>query len=261
MAELSLRERLQPALLDRLIDDERVLTLFEFTFVPQELQRAGFSVRGLQDVLAAQGLRASDLHGVAAVEQAGDQQILRYIVANGRVSPAQLKSLQLKAAGASTGVALQSLCKIEARNLANSLAEPPERRYASVRRLREWVQRDLAALLNSLSYEGSADLSRYPHVASSVLNYGMPSLAGVSAAAVDAVKTAAAIEEAIRRFEPRLLKVRVTPDTDRADGDGHQLAFRIEADLWGQPAPQHLVLRTRIDTESGNVNVAESGAR
>ena len=35
MAELSLREQLQPALLDRLIDDERLLTRYSFVTLPQ----------------------------------------------------------------------------------------------------------------------------------------------------------------------------------------------------------------------------------
>ena len=41
MAQLSLRERLQPALLDRLIDDERLLTCYEFSFQRAELKRLG----------------------------------------------------------------------------------------------------------------------------------------------------------------------------------------------------------------------------
>jgi predicted component of type VI protein secretion system len=40
----------------------------------------------------------------------------------------------------------------------------------------------------------------------------------------------------------------------------HVLAFRIEAQLWGQPMPQQLVLRTSIDVDSGRVSVADSGA-
>jgi predicted component of type VI protein secretion system len=41
----------------------------------------------------------------------------------------------------------------------------------------------------------------------------------------------------------------------------HVLAFRIEAQLWGQPAAQHLVLRTSVDVDSGSVAVAEGGVR
>ena len=54
--------------------------------------------------------------------------------------------------------------------------------------------------------------------------------------------------------------MRVTPETREGPHEGHQLAFRIDAELWGQPVPQQLVLRTRIDTDSGNVTVADSGA-
>jgi predicted component of type VI protein secretion system len=54
--------------------------------------------------------------------------------------------------------------------------------------------------------------------------------------------------------------VRVTPQRSeqaRADQDG-TLEFTIEAELWGQPTSQHLQLRTRIDTLSGDISVQEA---
>ena len=57
MAELSLRERLQPALIDRLVDDDRLVTLFETTVRPDELKRVGLTERELADILQGQGLR------------------------------------------------------------------------------------------------------------------------------------------------------------------------------------------------------------
>ena len=53
--------------------------------------------------------------------------------------------------------------------------------------------------------------------------------------------------------------LRVTPEMSERATRRTRLAFRIEAQLWGQPAPQQLVLRTRIDVDSGSVNVADSG--
>ena len=44
MAVLSLRDRLQPALLDRLIDDERLVTVFYVSVRRDELQRLGLAV-------------------------------------------------------------------------------------------------------------------------------------------------------------------------------------------------------------------------
>ena len=58
MAELGLRERLQPALLDRLVDEERLLTVFELTVELDELERLGLLRRDFADIVAAQGLSA-----------------------------------------------------------------------------------------------------------------------------------------------------------------------------------------------------------
>lgn len=257
MAELSLRERLQPALLDRLLDEERLLVLYSIEVAKTEFRRLGVSERDFLEILLAQGL-----HQVTAAVSpaAADRVHLELSAPHGRTSLSQIKSLLLKPPGAPQGIALQSFCTIEARTVVNSTPESGER-FASMRRLREYVCRDLALLLNSTGIGQTVDLTRFPHVQHSVLNYGMPSLAGRSAAAVDVERTARAIEEVIRRFEPRLTRVQVTSDQEREGGDAHQLAFRIEADLWGQPAPLHLVLRTRINTESGDVNVADSGGR
>ena len=130
-----------------------------------------------------------------------------------------------------------------------------------LRKLREYVCRDLGALLNS----NSLDISARPDTvsascSSSVLNFGMllASPGAAWRARVEPQKTAATIEEVIRRFEPRLSHVRVTPETRDDGGEQHVLAFRIEAQLWGQPLPQQLVLRTSIDIDSGDVSVADT---
>ena len=155
---------------------------------------------------------------------------------------------------------MQSFCTVEARNVPNENIESSDRRLVSMRRLREYVCRDLAALLNAISLDATDDLGRYPYVGESVVNYGMPSLAGMAAVSIDQRKIAATIETVIQRFEPRLRKVRVMPEPPGDRADGHALSFKIDAELWGQPASQHLVLRTRIDTDSGNVSIADTGA-
>ncbi len=268
MAELSLRERLQPALLDRLADDERHLTIFHLESSRTELARLKLPEREWLDILSAQGLRPvedGDGGGRASARgesrgEAEEKLQWRLFAPAGRLSPGQLKALVLKPPGAPQGIAVQDFCRIETRNVPNAMIESSQQRVVSMRRLRECVLRDVAALLNALNLETQIDLKRYPHVQRSVLNYGMHSLAGLAAAAVDAVKTAAGIEEAIRRFEPRLRKVHVAPETGEGNHNGHQLAFRIDAELWGQPVPQQLVLRTRIETDTGNVAVSDAGA-
>jgi len=275
MAQLSLRERLQPALFDRLIDEERLLTCYEFTFRRAELRRLGLAERELVAILSAQGLRAQDTAASnAASTTTDDSFVLTLTAPAGRVSLAQLKALVIKPPGAAQavsqvaargaakdatpGVALQSLCEIVARNVVNASLEAGDLKSVSMRRLRDYVCRDLAALLNSASLDAVVDLSAHPHVESSVLNFGMPSLAGRSARSADPQQIAATMEAALRRFEPRLSAVRVTAETGEEGNETHVLSFRIDAQLWGQPMPQQLVLRTRIDVDSGNVSLADS---
>jgi type VI secretion system protein ImpF len=265
MAELSLRERLQPTLLDRLVDEERMLTVFELTLGLEDLRRLGLTVRELTAFIVAQGLSPRGQPEAVAVDSPESAESappahvrLRFSAPEGRVSPSRLRDLALKTHAAPQGVALRSFCRVDAQNELNVTAEPPEQRYVSQRRLREYVCRDLAMLLNSTSIEHSYDLSALAHVRESVLNYGMPPLAGRAPGSIDLEAIARTIESVIRQFEPRLSQVRVLPDAQRSEGD-HHLYLRIDAQLWGQPMPQHLVLRTRISTDSGDFSIAESG--
>src|SRR5581483_10842803 len=123
MAQLSLRERLQPALLDRLIDDDRLLTVYEFKFRRAELHRLGIPERDLPGILTAQGLRMDEDD---PRHSDGDTLQLTLLSPGGRVSLSQLKSLVLKPPAQPQGVALQSFCEIAARNVINRTAEAGE---------------------------------------------------------------------------------------------------------------------------------------
>ena len=66
--------------------------------------------------------------------------------------------------------------------------------------------------------------------------------------------------QVIRDFEPRLIpssiKVRLVVDQEKMSHNA--MRFDIQAELWAQPIPLHLFLRTEIDLENGGVKVAES---
>src|SRR5690606_33264662 len=133
--ELSLRERLQPALFDRLIDDERLLTLYEVSVARAELQRLGLTERDLVAILEGQGLQSSGL-----TESSGDEApmiCLRFTSGSGRTTPSQLKALMLKPPGAPQGIALQAFCEFATSNVPNSTPESAEQRSLAVRRLRD----------------------------------------------------------------------------------------------------------------------------
>lgn len=137
--------------------------------------------------------------------------------------------------------------------------EPREHRVLSLRRLREAVLRDLTWLLNTANLTPVQDLDHYPLVGRSVLNYGIPDLTGHTASSVDLVAFERALRQAIWDFEPRLLRhtVKVTALPREEVQGPNAIAFEISGELWAQPAPLPLVLRTELDLENSEVTISE----
>jgi type VI secretion system protein ImpF len=135
-------------------------------------------------------------------------------------------------------------------------------RYYTDQRFRESVKRDLAWLLNTSNFASVRDLSNHPEVAKSVVNFGLPDLAGHTASSVRTDQLQEAFRQAILNFEPRLLSasVEVTLEKDDTQMNANALVFTISADLWAQPLPLHILLRTQVDLENGTVEVLEGGA-
>ena len=252
MPELSLTDRLQPALLDRLLDDERTVAFVRILVDRAALDRLRLPLPALLDILHAQGLTLEHQ------DAKGDPVDLRFTAPRARANPAQLRAFVINPPGAPDGVMLQSFATLEFASVPNKQLEPPERRALSRAKLRECVIRDLTWLFNSLSLEASQELDSFPCVSDSVLNYGLPSFAGSMISSIDPLQAAEQLRRAIERFEPRLRSVRVrpTPPVHETQRDtGAVLEFMIEADLWGQPVAQRLELTTRIDTSSGDIAV------
>lgn len=140
--------------------------------------------------------------------------------------------------------------------------ESRERQVISLAKLREAVLRDLAWLLNTDSLSTTEDLSGYPEVARSVLNYGMPSLSGHTVRGANLKNLERLVKESVCNFEPRMIpnSVRVKVIVAPEEMNGNAMSFSIEGQLWAEPAPLHLVLRTDIDLENGSAAVSESEA-
>jgi len=139
--------------------------------------------------------------------------------------------------------------------------EPRERRVMSLRTLREGVLRDLAWLLNTTNLLSVTTTPALPHLADSVLNYGVTGLAGNAVSNLDIAALERAIRQAIWDFEPRLIRSSVSVKAHGTEVDGNKVDFDIEADLWAQPYPERLYLKTEFDLECGAVLVTESNGR
>ena len=135
-------------------------------------------------------------------------------------------------------------------------------RVISTRQLRDCVQRDLSWLLGTTHLEALVDLDEVPEVAKSVVNYGVPGIAGGLLNRYDVAGLSSAIRTAIQRYEPRLLPgtVKVTVMQAQEKLAFGALSFTIEGRLWAQPAPIRLLLKTDIDLDIGSVTVTDIGS-
>lgn len=141
-----------------------------------------------------------------------------------------------------------------------SNVESRDKRVLSFARLRECVLRDLAWLMNTERLADVTDLTEHPEVKTSVLNYGIPSLSGVALTSVDVTSLERQIRQAIWDFEPRILRDTVAVRAHLSNEmNNRALWFEIEGELWAQPIPLRLFLRTEVDLETGNVTVTDRG--
>lgn len=148
-------------------------------------------------------------------------------------------------------------------NRPDDQQESRDQRVLTIRQLRECVLRDLAWLLNCERLEGVQSLKQFPQVQSSVLNYGIPSLSGAVLSRVELPELERAIARAVKLYEPRILpqtvKIRVQAAASATGGE-NALSIQIEGQLWAQPLPQRLFLRTEVDLDTGHVEVVEEAS-
>ncbi|NNF06754.1 MAG: type VI secretion system baseplate subunit TssE [Candidatus Eisenbacteria bacterium] len=141
--------------------------------------------------------------------------------------------------------------------------ESRDKRVLSLNRLRDSVMRDLAWLLNTGCLAQLEDLEDYPEVQHSVLNYGMIDLAGGMLSSTDVKAVEKSLKQALLDFEPRInrdtLRIRVTKADDVMNKNA--VTFHIQGELWAQPVPLRLFLKTDVDIETGNVRVTDEDGR
>lgn len=148
-------------------------------------------------------------------------------------------------------------------NAPDKSVETAEHATMNLRQLRQVVMRDLAWLLNTGNLASLIDLDEYPEVCDSVLNYGMPDLAGTLVSSLKMRSLERLLSKAVRRFEPRIdadtLKVTVNVQPDHMNRSA--LVLDIEGSLWAYPSPMRLHLKTELDLETGEVAVRDASGR
>ncbi|MEO7152752.1 MAG: type VI secretion system baseplate subunit TssE [Burkholderiaceae bacterium] len=150
-----------------------------------------------------------------------------------------------------------------------SRVESAEARVLNRQQLRAAVLRDLGWLFNTTRHEPSqnspldAERGRWesaPYARRSVLNYGLPALAGESMGSLDFDAIERNVHDALIAFEPRIdgdtLEVQLSLDGSMRD---HQNALRlvIRGKMWNQPIPLEILLSADLDVETGTVSIKD----
>jgi len=144
-------------------------------------------------------------------------------------------------------------------NNPESQVESRAQRVLSLQQLRKSVIRDLAWLLNTGNLEARQNLERYPEATHSVVNYGMPDIAGITTGDLEIDAVEQAVKQAIIDFEPRILRntLAIKMVVDQQAMNANSVVFEIEGELWAQPVPLRVYLKTELDLETGDVQIAD----
>lgn len=139
--------------------------------------------------------------------------------------------------------------------------ESRDARIATTFNLKLALQRDIEWLFNTTRFASDYNLDAYPEIQTSVINYGIPDLAGLSEKST--VEIEGVLTEAILSFEPRVLPetLFVSAVEHNKPRRSNRLDFQIEGQFWSQPLPQALYLRTEIDLDVQSVQIGKNSQR
>jgi type VI secretion system protein ImpF len=137
--------------------------------------------------------------------------------------------------------------------------ESRNQRIVSIQRYRAGVLRDLEWLFNSVGHfpdetVGDLTFADYEEAYRSVINFGIRQLYG--SLAPDMQEIEKQMREAILVFEPRInhRTLRISVSVDR-----NVLSIELTGELWVNPLPEKLFIKTELDLESSQCSVKDTG--
>jgi type VI secretion system protein ImpF len=139
----------------------------------------------------------------------------------------------------------------------NNSQESRAQRVISLQRYRQGVLRDLQWLFDAsahLPQEGASGLKLedFPHACKSVINFGTRHLFGVLSPNMREIERQ--LTEALYTFEPRILRNSLKV---RSRMKGNVVALEVEGELWANPLPERLHIKTKLDIESGHCSMGD----
>ena len=123
--------------------------------------------------------------------------------------------------------------------------------------LRATVRRELTWLLNTTNLGAAQDLSSYPEVQTSVLNYGLPDLTGRVSTQAAITDRGEQIRQAIITFEPRMDAEKVEVEPRSTVERDNAVAFMIRGDVTSAVKAMPVQFVADVELETGEALVRE----
>jgi type VI secretion system protein ImpF len=136
--------------------------------------------------------------------------------------------------------------------------ESRSQRVISLGRYKRGVLRDLEWLLNASAHlpgEGGErwGLEDFPDAERSVINFGTRQLSGMFASNMHELERH--LTESLQLFEPRIISQTVSI---HASMERNVIDIEIRGELWANPIPEQLYVKTNIDLETGLCSLGDS---
>ena len=123
--------------------------------------------------------------------------------------------------------------------------------------LKNTVKRELNWLFNTTNLGAVVDLTPYPQVQRSVVNYGVPDFAGKTGGKRVLQARAKEIRDAIRTFEPRLNPERLEVDVIGTGERENSITYVVRSDVISAVQAMPVTYKTDIEVDTGATTVRD----
>ncbi|MEM9644962.1 MAG: GPW/gp25 family protein [Planctomycetota bacterium] len=130
-------------------------------------------------------------------------------------------------------------------------------RRSQIRQLAELhrdIEGDLVVLLGTKSMSADHDLSNWPRVEKSVLNFGAPDLTGATVSSLDTRRLQKDLVRVIRLYEPRLHAKTLEVRCSLLPATQNRIQVVVEGSFGPKDAPEAFAMRLSICLVSGQCN-------
>lgn len=123
--------------------------------------------------------------------------------------------------------------------------------------LRETIKRDMAWLLNTTNMAAGIDLDPYPHVKTSVLNFGVADLTGKAHSYRVVLARAKNIAAAVKAFEPRINPDSLHVEPMETRERENAITYAIHGDITAAVQAIPVTFKTDVEADASTVTVRD----